>query len=90
MVDTTNPRLCPTVSTRSPDQSRASASHLPNFQKNEFRSLDFSKADFDEVNAGLEAVDWDILRESSSTEEFPKLFTSKLLELCLETIPRKK
>ena len=68
----------------------ASASHLPNFQKNEFRSLDFSKADFDEVNARLEAVDWNILRESSSTEEFTKLFTSKLLDICLETIPRKQ
>ncbi|KAL5268247.1 hypothetical protein ACHWQZ_G002197 [Mnemiopsis leidyi] len=55
-----------------------------------FRSLDFNRADFDVLNAKLSAIDWEEIRHSDSFEEFPAKFTSKVLEICLENVPRKQ
>ena len=49
------------------------------FDENEFRSLDFNEADNCELDKKLLAIDWEQLRESSSFEEFPEVFTKKTL-----------
>ncbi|KAL5267391.1 hypothetical protein ACHWQZ_G004436 [Mnemiopsis leidyi] len=38
----------------------------------------------------LSAIDWEEIRHSDSFEEFPAKFTSKVLEICLENVPRKQ
>ena len=55
-----------------------------------FRSLDFNRADFDVLDAKLNAIDWEKLRDSATFEEFPAQFTSKVLDICLENVPRKQ
>ena len=55
-----------------------------------FRSLDFNRADFDVLDAKLSAIDWEKLRDSATFEEFPAQFTSKVLDICLENVPRKQ
>ena len=70
--------------------SSTSIDEKPDFLADEFRSLDYSRADFDTINKKLESVNWENLRSKSSSEEFPELFTSTLLNICLESIPRKK
>ena len=55
-----------------------------------FRSLDFNRADFSLLNDMFEAVNWEELRNSGTFEEFPEKFTRKVLNLCLDSIPRKK
>ena len=55
-----------------------------------FRSLDFNRSDFDVLDAKLSAIDWEKLRDSATFEEFPAQFTSKVLDICLENVPRKQ
>ena len=55
-----------------------------------FRSLDFNRADFDMLNVKLSAIDWEEMRDSTTLEEFPAEFTSKVLDICLENVPRKQ
>ena len=55
-----------------------------------FRSLDFNRADFDILDAKLSAIDWEKLRDSTTLEEFPAEFTSKVLDVCLENVPCKQ
>ena len=55
-----------------------------------FRSLDFNGADFDILDARLSAIDWEKLRDSATFEKFPAQFTSKVLDICLESVPRKQ
>ena len=60
-----------------------------NFEVNDFRSLDFTQAKFDEIKDSLKNKDWSSLRASCSLEEFPEKFTSTLLDICLATVPKK-
>ena len=55
-----------------------------------FRGLDFRKGNFDAIRQELKNVDWEYLRLSSSFEEFPKIFTEKLLAICKANVPVKK
>ena len=60
------------------------------FDKNEFRALDFQRADFEKLNYQLSLVDWHELRSSCVFEEYPSVFTKKLHEVCLAEVPLKK
>ena len=60
------------------------------FDQNSFRSIDFHNANFDEVRQRLKDVDWDMLRELCTSEEFPVLFTYTLYQICQASIPQKK
>ena len=61
----------------------------PDFEDSTFRSLDFPKADFTGISSKIESVDWNQLWEASCPEEFPKLFTQKILQICESCCPRK-
>ena len=65
-------------------------SHLNVFDENEFRSLDFTQADFSEARKKLEDVNWEALRMNSTFEEFPRLFTDTLHQICKDCVPVKK
>ena len=65
-------------------------SHVPIFDENEFRSLDFHNADFEIINQNLSNVNWDAIRSSCSFEQFPKLFTDTLFQICKASVPVKK
>jgi len=62
---------------------------IPKFNDESFRSLDFHKADYDSLRGMLGKVNWSHLRTSCSFEEFPAVFTEKLLEICSACVPRK-
>jgi hypothetical protein len=62
----------------------------PSFDEKDFRSLDFHRANFSDINSKLEEIDWQSLRSSCSFEEFPELFTSTLLQICQSLVPRKR
>ena len=64
-------------------------SETPKFGENSFRSLDFHNADFDIVRKKLDDVNWTDLRSSSSFEDFPGLFTEKVLQICSSCVPMK-
>ena len=55
-----------------------------------FRSLDFNRADFSELNKDLEAIDWKELKDSGSFDEFPSKFTEQVLKVCQAKVPRKR
>ena len=65
-------------------------SKLPSFDENSFRSLDFSKADFDSIRSCILDTDWERLRSLCTFEEFPILFTDTLFQICERFTPRKK
>ena len=60
------------------------------FNEESFRSLDFRRANFEEIREELRKVDWAQLRTSCSFEEFPKLFTETLYNICVSLVPMKK
>ena len=60
------------------------------FDDNEFRSLDFTKADLEALNMKLSEVDWNELRSLCSAQEFPSLFTNTLFQICKSVVPVKK
>ena len=55
-----------------------------------FRSLDFNKADFKQLDEKLNTINWGELRSSCTFEEFPGKLTEALLDVCLESVPHKK
>ena len=55
-----------------------------------FRSLDFNRADFSELNKDLVAIDWGELKDSVSFEEFPAKLTEQVLKVCQAKVPRKR
>ena len=55
-----------------------------------FRSLDFNRADFSEINKVLEVTDWIELRNTGTFAEFPTTFTNKLLSVCLANVPKER
>ena len=64
-------------------------SHVPSFDKDSFRALDFHAADFSLLNKKLHEIDWTQLRANSSFEEFPALLTETLFQVCASCIPLK-
>ena len=65
-------------------------SHINLFDPNDFRSLDFQRANFEKLNESLESVDWIGLRESCSFEDFPAVFTKTVHRVCQSHVPLKK
>ena len=55
-----------------------------------FRSLDFNKADFKQLDEKFNTINWGELRSSCTFEEFPGKLTEALLDVCLESVPHKK
>ena len=66
-----------------------SYSSPPDFNSPSFRSLDFNKANFEEINEILTSVEWDLLYHECNEEEFPELFTLILLQACMVGCPTK-
>ena len=62
----------------------------PVFDENEFRSLDFHNADFEVIKEKLDGVNWIDIRSGCSFEDFPKIFTETLFQICKESVPVKK
>ena len=59
------------------------------FNDQEFRSLDFSKADFNKLNFDLANEDWISERKKCTFEEFPKVFTDRVFQICKTAVPAK-
>ena len=54
-----------------------------------FNALDLSKANFENISAAFNEVDWDDLWENSTLEEFPTLLQSTVLQICEKHTPAK-
>ena len=59
-------------------------------EQNNFKCLDFSKANFNLLNTKFLEVPWEELFEDTEFEDFPSLFTMILLQICVEHVPIKK
>ena len=59
------------------------------FTPHTFRSLNFQKADFDQLNLQLKSIDWDHLKSICPMEYFPELFQLTVLQVCMEHCPIK-
>jgi len=66
------------------------SSAIPTFDENNFRSLDFNKVNLSGLRSDLGDVDWNALRVSTSFEDFPKLFTDTVFQVCKRHVPLKK
>ena len=67
---------------------------LPNKAKSpilphSFRSLNFNKADFSQINNHLQNINWEELQSHCSLEEFPELFHLTVLQVCMLYTPIK-
>ena len=60
------------------------------FTEDSFRSLDFQKANFEEIGEKISAIDWEQLRSKCNFEDFPALFTEAVLNICKSSVPQKK
>ena len=58
--------------------------------QNNFKCLDFSKENFNLLNTKFLEVPWEELFEDTEFEDFPSLFTTILLQICVEHVPIKK
>ena len=61
----------------------------PEFNSPTFRSLDFNKANFEDINNILSSVEWDVLYDECDEEECPELFTLILFQACMLGCPTK-
>ena len=55
-----------------------------------FRSLDFDKANIDDIRSGIEQIDWAAVFEEMGLENFPDAFATTLLGICQEHCPPKR
>ena len=55
-----------------------------------FRSLNFNRADFNQINNHLKTIDWNELKSICSLEEFPELFHLTVLQVCMLYTPLKQ
>ena len=55
-----------------------------------FASLDFNRADFENLNRAIAQVDWRSLQDICSNDQFPILFSMTLFQLCEIYVPKKK
>ena len=63
--------------------------HSPQFAPHTFRSLNFQKADFEEINSQLSSIDWDYLKSICPIEDYPELFRLTVLQVCMQHAPLK-
>ena len=62
----------------------------PDFLSSSFRSLDFSKTNFDDINSTLLEINWQELWDACNDPgEFSELFPMVLLQICEAQCPRK-
>ena len=61
----------------------------PGFTPHTFRSLNFYKADFKQLNDHLSKVDWDELKSICHPTEFPELVRLTVLQICALHAPTK-
>ena len=54
-----------------------------------FASLDFSKADYAGISEVIGSVDWNYLEGQHCLQDYPSVFTKKLLEICRQFVPIK-
>ena len=64
-------------------------SETPIFEPAAFRSLDFTKADFQAISSVINEIDWNVLSKELSDEEFCDKFTQVLLKVCIDHTPLK-
>ncbi len=62
-------------------------STTPSFD--DFRNIDFNKADYSQITCFLDEVDWNLLWECCDYEDFPELFNLTLLQICEICCPKK-
>ena len=55
-----------------------------------FASLDFYKADYENLNKAIAQVDWKSLQDLCTNDEFPILFSMTLYQLCEIYVPKKR
>ena len=53
-----------------------------------FQSLDFSQADFDQLNDLFGRIDWDSEFQLSTVQDNPIIFTSIMLSTCEALVPK--
>ena len=62
----------------------------PDFLLSTFRSLDFQKADYTQLNVMISSVSWnDLLDPSGDIDEFVELFTLTVLQICEICCPKR-
>ena len=62
----------------------------PDFLLSTFRSLDFQKADYTQLNVMISSVSWDNLLDlSGDIDEFVELLTLTVLQICEICCPKK-
>ena len=54
-----------------------------------FQSLDFSQADFDQLNDQFSRIDWDSEFQLSTVQDNPIIFTSIMLSTCEALVPKR-
>ena len=63
----------------------------PDFNTSSFRSLDFTKVNFDDLNSALLEINWDDLWDScEDADKFSELFPLILLQVCESHCPKKR
>ena len=55
-----------------------------------FSAIDFRRADFEKISQRVNDINWNIVRQNSSFEEFPAKFTEILLDICQKSAPKKR
>ena len=55
-----------------------------------FAALDFCRADYQKISSEIDSVDWKLLQENCSLEEFPVLFSMVLLQISKKFVPVKR
>ena len=54
-----------------------------------FRALSLAQANFKKINQSLSQTDWNSLKSSCSSEEFPEIFNKTVLDICSKYCPKK-
>lgn len=54
-----------------------------------FRALSLAQANFGKINHSLSEIDWESLKSSCTSEEFPEVLNKTVLEICSKHCPKK-
>ena len=58
-------------------------------EANSFAALNFSKADYNSISTDILDQDWNAIKENCTIEEFPKVMTEKILDICQQHVPKR-
>ena len=56
--------------------------NIPSLDSQNFSGLNFNKANFEEMNAHIQTIDWDELKNCCEPSDFPELFRLTVLQIC--------